>query len=129
LSKNYDHHLAIAGIYFGMLPDHFLFEPQEDFKHVGADYVWNPDCIFVHQKKVYVAEIQLTPISSARWKKKWNIFNLYFDNKYFHNAQFQKWANGKIILPQFLCFTNQNPEIVKQGFEVSGRDLILSGLN
>lgn len=103
-----------------------MFEPIERFTHLGRELVWNPDVIFVHQRKAYVCEVQLTPISSSQWeKRKWRHYNTFFNVGYFKQAAFQAWSD-KTILPQFLVITSQQPETVKNGFAVKDRELIVS---
>lgn len=120
-----DHALAVINLYFTLgRPKYWLYEPQEKFTHLGKEMVWAPDCIFVHGKKVYVCEMQLTPIRKARWKKKWSVYNQYFSRDNFLSAAFQKWS-PRPLFPQFLVITSQHPETVKAGFEIKDRDLIV----
>jgi DNA-binding HxlR family transcriptional regulator len=121
-----DHALAVINLYFAIKPKYWIYEPVERYTHLGRELAWNPDCIFVFQKKVYVCEIQLTPLTRNKWKKsKWDYYKTYFDHGHFKNAAFQKWSD-KTILPQFLVITSQQPETVKHGFEIEGRELIVS---
>ncbi|KIL35880.1 hypothetical protein SD71_10855 [Cohnella kolymensis] len=119
-----DHALSVIDLYFNLKPKYWLYEPVERFEHLGKPYVWNPDCVFVYQKKVYVCELQRTKLTAKRWAGKWKAYNLYFSRNYFHSAAFQTWS-PKIILPQFLCISSQSPDIVRNGFSITGRDLIV----
>lgn len=124
--NNPDHSISVINLYFSLKPEYWMYEPLEKYTHLGRELVWNPDAIFVHGKKVYVCELQLTPISAGQWsKRKWRHYNTYFNQGYFKHAAFQQWSN-KTILPQFLVITSQQPETVKQGFDVAGRELIVS---
>lgn len=118
------HALTLINLYFQIKPKHWLYEPVERFEHFGKEYAWAPDCIFSYQKKVYVCEVQRTRLTQKRWEKKWHAFNLYFNKDHFHSAAFQKWSKTT-ILPQFLVITSQQPEIVKNGFEIKDRELIV----
>lgn len=106
--EHVDHTLAIGDIYFTLKPEKFMFEPQTLFSYGGRDdLVFAPDCIFVHNKKLIVAEVQLSNLSEAGWKKKYSIYNKYFESA-FKTHEYQSWSTtGKIILPQFLCVSNQ----------------------
>jgi hypothetical protein len=124
--NNIDHSLAVINLYFTLRPSRWMFEPIERYTHLGRELAWAPDAIFVHQKKVYVCEMQLTPISSGQWeKRKWRHYNTFFNSGYFKQAAFQKWSE-KVILPQFLVITSQLPETVRHGFAIEGRELIVT---
>lgn len=124
--NNLDHSLAVIGLYFSLQPARWMFEPVERFTHLGRELVWNPDVIFVHQRKAYVCEVQLTPISSSQWeKRKWRHYNTFFNAGHFKQAAFQAWSNN-VILPQFLVITSQQPETVKNGFAIKDRELIIT---
>lgn len=123
-STEKDHALAVGNLYFHLRPVKWLYEPVEKFEHLGKPLYWQPDCILVHQKKVYVVEVQLSPLGAKRWIRKWGMFNLYFNGGHFREAAFQAWAKNP-ILPQFMVITSQQPETVKQGFNVENRELIV----
>lgn len=124
-SKNLTHTLAVGQLYFDLgCPERFLFEPAHKFTHLGKSLVWEPDCIYVHDKKVWCCEVQLTPISAKRWASKWSVYSTYFNYGYFHGAKYQEWS-AKPILPRFVVYTQQNVDIVKTGFNVSSRELLV----
>jgi hypothetical protein len=108
-----DHALAVGDIYFTLQPDKWMYEPTEDF----SCGVWAPDCIFVHNKKVWVVEVQRSP---CKWAKKWKVFNDYFKDE-FKGATFQKWGSKGTILPQFAVLTHL-PN-AQDGFNIEGREL------
>jgi hypothetical protein len=121
-----DHAIAVINLYFAIKPKYWIYEPVERFTHLGRDLVWSPDCIFVHQRKVYVCEVQLTPMTGSKWaRSKWSYYNTYFNDGYFRDAAFQSWSD-KTILPQFLTITTQQPDTVKTGFNIEGRELIVT---
>jgi hypothetical protein len=123
--SNISHAVAVINLYFYLKPRYWLYEPKEEFEHLGQRYTWRPDCIFVHDKKLYACEVQRSlPPGKNPWARKWRNYNLYFNHGYYQTAGFQKWAKS-IIAPSFLCITKQNPETVKVGFEVRGRELIV----
>lgn len=113
-----EHTLAIGDIYFTLQPTHFMFEPVEHFEYHGKNYVFAPDCVFVHGKKVYVAEVQCTPLSEKQWKAKYSIYNSFFIEA-FKKAKFQAWSD-KVILPQFVAVSSQGNVT---GLDVTGREL------
>lgn len=103
-----------------------MYEPVERFEHLGKSYFWNPDCILVHERKVYVVELQLSPLGVSRWRRKWTVYEKYFGGGYFEAAAFQRWAK-RPIMPQFLVISGQQPDTVRQGWAVEGRELIITG--
>lgn len=115
------HMLAVGNLYFTTRPKVWMYEPAEKF---GKLY-WKPDCVLSFQKRLYVAEVQLSPLSSKEWAQKWNIFNLYFNEGHFKEAKFQQFAKTPPILPEFIAITTQNPETVKSGFGVIHRELLI----
>ena len=123
---NLSHALAVINLYFSLRPAKWIYEPREPFEHLGQKYEWRPDCIFVYQRKLYACEVQRSyPPGRSPWAKKWLIYNLYFNHGYYKEASFQKWAKSDIA-PEILVITKQNPETVKAGFEVEGRELIVT---
>ncbi|UVI31233.1 hypothetical protein [Paenibacillus spongiae] len=126
LPTKIDHALAVINLYFALRPKYWMYEPIERFTHLGRELVWAPDCIFVHERKVYVCELQLTPMTGSKWaRSKWAYYNTYFNAGHFKQAAFQGWSS-KTILPQFLVITGQQPETVRNGFDINGRDLIVT---
>ena len=127
--KNFNHTLAIAQLYFDLgCPDRFLFEPAHKFSHLGKTLVWEPDAVYVHDKKVWCAEVQLTPLSSGRWSKKWKVYSDYFNNGHFEKARFQEWSS-KPILPRFVVYSDQSEETIRNGFNVKSRELSIISRN
>lgn len=126
LPTKVDHAIAVINLYFTLKPKHWRYEPAEHYSHLGNELVWAPDCIFVFQKKVYVCEVQLTPMTGKKWaKSKWSHYNTFFNKGYFKQAGFQSWSSN-LILPQFLVITSQQAETVKNGFAVKDRELIIT---
>lgn len=128
---NIDHSLAVGALYFDQVPEYFLFEPVENFTHRGKEMFWAPDAITVlrvgNKNKAYVIEVQLTHLTPRKWSKKWGIYNMYFNRGNYASAVFQSWSkSGRVILPQFVAITNQKIEDVKAGFEIDGRELIVT---
>ncbi|MFK7695677.1 hypothetical protein [Paenibacillus sp. HJGM_3] len=122
---NLSHALAVINLYFSLKPVRWMYEPREPFEHLGQKYEWRPDCMFDYKGILYACEVQRSyPPGKNPWPRKWEIYNLYFMYGYYKNAAYQKWAKS-IIAPQFLVITKQNPETVRAGFEVEGRDLIV----
>lgn len=118
-----DHTLAVAEIYFTLNPQHFMFEPKEKFEYGGKRLTWNPDCIFVHEKKVYVCEVQRKSLGTREWRSKWEAFNLYFESA-FKEAAYQDWSDkGKAILPRFIAITDN--KFAAEGFDIKQRELIV----
>lgn len=123
---NKEHAIAVANLYFSCQPARWIYEPREPFTHEGKHFEWRPDCLLSYGGKLYAVEVQRSnPAGKKPWSRKWFIYNMYFNNGYFEAAKFQEWAKKPPIIPQFLVVTKQNPETVKQGFDVVGRELIV----
>jgi hypothetical protein len=120
--EHVDHTLAIGDVYFTLQPSHFMFEPVERFSYPGSrkEPVFNPDCIFVHQRKVYVCEVQRKDRSKKEWMAKWDTFNKFFEEA-FTQAEYQKWSNKGNILPQFVVITTN--KYAAEGFNIPHREL------
>lgn len=123
--EHLEHALAIANLYITLNPSHFLYEPIETFDHALKTYKWAPDFTYVHVRKLYAGEIQLTPISEKKWARKWLPYNLYFSGTHHHSAKYQAWSNKGNLIPNIIVYTNQKPETVRSGFAVPGRELII----
>lgn len=122
-----DHTLAVGDLFFKLQPTHWMFEPKEKFKAAGKEQVWAPDAIYVHDRKVYAIEVQLTPLSAKQWARKWSYYNAYFKeaNGYFKAAAYQSWGRSGTIVPRFIALTKQTPDTVRKGFAVPGRELMV----
>lgn len=129
-SANISHALAVADVYFKLQPFKFLYEPTHRFEHIGEDMVWEPDCILLAGEEgkefLWCVEVQLTSISKKRWKRKWENYNSFFDRseRHYHKAEFQSWFEKK-VRPEFIVITNQSAEVVKSGFNIHNRELII----
>jgi predicted transcriptional regulator len=120
--EHVDHTLAVGEVYFSLQPTHWMFEPIERFEYEGKGYTWAPDCIFVHNKKLYACEVQLTSLAAANWSKKWEIYNKYFAEA-FKTGAFQEWANGKVVMPRFIAITTNKK--AAEGFNIPQRELLV----
>lgn len=123
-----EHALSIAHVYFTLKPTKWLYEPKNEFKIDDKKYVWSPDIVMAHNGKLWVGEVQLTPLSAKNWSKKWNAWNLFFkDEKLYSQADFQKWVKNAPIKPHFFCITKQ--EKAAEGFNIKQRELkVLSNI-
>lgn len=120
--EHVDHTLAVGDVYFTLKPTHWMFEPIETFECGGKTHIWAPDCIFVHERKLYACEVQLSNLAAGSWAKKWDVFNKYFQSAYM-SADFQKWTEGKILLPRFVAITTNKK--AAEGFRVPQRELLI----
>lgn len=111
-----DHSLAVGDIYFTLQPSHFMFEPIERYEHGGKKAAWAPDAVFVHGRKVYAAEVQLTPLSKKQWARKWSFYGQYFTGDHYKKASYQGWGRSGTIIPRFVAITTQKNAAT--GFEV-----------
>lgn len=121
-----DHTIAIGEIYFTLQPKLFMFEPVEKFNYpsVSKPLVFNPDCIFVHEKKVYVCEVQLKDRSKREWAAKWTIFNKFFEEeRTYSQAEYQEWSTKGNILPRFIALTTN--KFAAEGFNIPQRELMI----
>lgn len=125
-STSLAHALAVGNLYFTLRPNRWMYEPREPFEHLGQQYEWRPDCIFVHQRKLYACEVQRSlPPGRKPWERKWRIYNMYFNHGYYRTASFQEWSKSTIA-PEILVISKQSPETVISGFGVHGRELIFA---
>lgn len=120
--EHVDHALAVGDIYFNLMPQRWSYEPKEKFEYGGKKLVWAPDCIFAHGGTLYCAEVQRKALSREEWRKKWSIFNMYFDSAY-NEAEYQEWSSKPGKVPQFIAITTQKH--AAEGFAISKRELIV----
>lgn len=118
--KSLHHALSIGDIYFALEPDHWLYEPKENFTdEFDKKFVWAPDFVCAYRGKLICGEVQLEPLSKTRWAAKWKAWNLFFgEEKYVRTAQYQAWhKKSKPIIPStYVAITSQKEENVKMGF-------------
>jgi hypothetical protein len=123
--EHIEHALAIADIYVSLSPSHFLYEPVEVYEHVLKTYKWAPDFVYVHDRKLYAGEVQLTPLSERKWAKKWLAYNLYFSSTHYQSAKYQEWSSKGNLIPNIVVYTNQREDTVRNGYDVPKRELIV----
>ncbi len=89
LTRQTNHRLAITDYYIHLCltekPLFFIHEYREPMEN-GS--IFSPDAFFVWQRKAYFLEIQLTPISSVNWRKKWQVYERFY--RYIEKRTFQK---------------------------------------
>lgn len=130
-SMKLNHYLAIADLYV-ILSDklkYFEVELREQYERLGKIKTYSPDALFVYDRGIYIAEVQLKRLSRKEWARKWSKANEFFNERYFEEASWQRWRRGDNIKPQFLCVSEQDPGIVMEGFSVSGRVLKVLTIN
>lgn len=114
------HALAIGNVYLelkrtgGLL--HFETELREEYTVGGKVKKYCPDAFFIYKKKPYLLEVQLTPLSSDRWAKKWETANEFFSGPHL-KASWQKYSKNP-FRPEMVVLTKQNTEIVKAGSRI-----------
>lgn len=102
---------------------YFEVELREQYERLGKIKTYSPDALFVYDRGIYIAEVQLKRLSRKEWARKWSKANEFFNERYFEQASWQRWRKGDAIKPRFLCISVQDPGIVREGFAVSGREL------
>ena len=108
------HHLAITSCYAALEKSGHLTRFTPELREPFGTKVYAPDAFFVFDKRPYLLEIQLTPLSIKRWAEKWAIGAEYFDGFHHQKASFQHWP-GRIIRPQIAVITRQPPDNVMAG--------------
>ncbi len=82
--------------------------------------------MMVFQLKLYAVEVQRSyPPGKNPWARKWAIYGMYFNGGHYKTAKYQEWAGGKIVAPNIIVITKQNPDTVRAGFDVVGRELLI----
>lgn len=109
-SNKIEHLLAIGDVWFERRPPIFLVELREQF---GAKK-YCPDAFFVHRGRAYLLELQLYPLSTAKWAEKWAIATEYFDGGHHRKASWQLWP-GKVIRPNILVLSQQGVDVIRGG--------------
>lgn len=129
-SNKIQHFLAIADVYTKLKETgklrYFQVELREPFKHNEKSCVYAPDALFVHDKSIYLVEVQLSRMSRTQWSYKWKVANTYFNEGYYRLASWQRWKKADYIKPNFIVLSPQAPDIVREGFDVQGRELKIS---
>lgn len=120
--EHVDHALAVGEIYFTLQPNLWSYEPKEKFEYGDKKMVWAPDCIFARKGTLYCVEVQRKPLSKDEWRKKWSVFNMYFDSAY-TDAEYQTWSSKPGKVPQFIAITTQKH--AAEGFSISKRELMV----
>lgn len=73
--RKVDHHLAIGDALLelrshGRLTE-FQFEPREKYTAPTGSRKYCPDAYFVYNGRGYLLEVQLSPMASRQWMRKW----------------------------------------------------------
>ena len=133
-SNKVGHYLAIASVY-------------QDLKRIGELKRWNvelrekfgtqkycPDIFAVVVRggaaKAFLIEVQESPLTSTRWGEKWAVASAFFNSEEFKTASFQVVA-GKIIQPQIVALSSQQPETVQSSTRlplIIAKDIKSAGL-
>lgn len=109
-----DHHLAIADCYLKLSRAGTLKYWTHECREQFGKKVYAPDAFFVWEGKPFLLEVQRSPLSSARWGEKWAMAAEYFDGGHYRKSSWQFWK-PKIIRPNLLCLSDQNPSIILAG--------------
>lgn len=119
-----EHVLSIADIFQDLEETgrllHFQYEPKDEF-HAGRRMIYAPDAFFILRRKTggadfYLLECQRSRISAGAWANKWAIASAYFEGDYYREASWQVVKDkGKIIKPQIVAVSSQEPENIKGG--------------
>jgi hypothetical protein len=129
-----NHYLGLTDIYVELQKTgklkYFETELRERFTHDHTDYVFAPDALFIWNKGIYLCELQYARLSQKQWAEKWRSYNTFFDYRYYEKASWQKFGKGKMLKPEIIVVSQQNPDIIVNGFYVQQREpLILGEIN
>lgn len=124
------HALALASLYLSLSQRDlkaFDYEPMQTYLRGLESFKYAPDAFTIVDRKAYVVEVQLKPLSRKEWSRKWTKgANVYFnrERQHFEGASWNRYA-GKAIVPHFLVVTTQPLDIVSTGFNVQGREIYI----
>lgn len=123
------HYLGLTDCYVQLqktgLLKYFETEMREKFSYLDKERFFSPDALFIWNKGIYLLEFQIRRLSQNQWAQKWRTYNEYFNDRHFEKANWQRFGKGKFLKPQIIVISQQNPEIVQNGFEVEGRELTI----
>jgi hypothetical protein len=123
------HWLTISDVYLALnatgLLKYFECELRIPYKQLGKEYVYAPDCFFIWNKRAYLMEVQLKALSRKEWAEKWKRWNEYFGGGHYTQAPWQRFKQGGGLVPHMVSLSQQDAEIVRCGFMVQGRDLLV----
>lgn len=111
-------YLGFADVYFTMgQPKIFQVELREALHNTHFD----PDIFTIHNRKVYLIEVQVKPLSQKEWGEKWKKWNVYFNENHYLTASWQKYAKSDEVkkrIPEVVVITKQVKEQVASGWNV-----------
>lgn len=108
-----NHILAVGQIFMTLYTSGRLQYWQYEPSH--ADYY--PDAFYLLGGKAFLLEVQRSPISSARWAKKWAQAARYFDSGTYVTAPWQV-VRGATLTPRIVVVTSQMADTVAAGCEL-----------
>jgi hypothetical protein len=86
----------------------FQTEFRADFEYEGENKKYAPDGLFYMNDSAYALEVQKSPLSQARWQKKWDVVEEFYEK---HGSI--KVGNYNVKYPTIIVLTNQRSEIVR----------------
>lgn len=96
-TRKLEHWLALADAYLKLrrtgVMKLFVPEIRETFTVNEKEYTYSPDALLVFNNRVFVLEIQLSPLPSRRWAQKWEIHKKFYDGNFHHGANFQNYRS------------------------------------
>lgn len=117
-SNKINHFLAITTVYQDLRRMGELKRWQVELRESFGKHKYCPDCFFVLVKEgqvyAYLCEVQESPLSSERWKKKWARTEAFFSSPEFNNASFQV-IKGRVIRPKILVLSKQQESTIREG--------------
>lgn len=122
--RNLDHFLTLGNLMIflkqnGKLHE-FEVEPQYPYTDAkGKEKVYPPDVFYIFNKKPYLLECQLSPMSSRKWANKHRIRNEYFAGGHYLRAPFQQRYKKPVTPPLVIWSRRQMEHTITSGSEGS----------
>ena len=121
-SNKVDHLLSIGNVFFhlhhkGGLKS-FRTELREPFysTHTSSIKKYCPDAFFHYRNELYLLEVQLTPLSTRKWRKKWELAEEFFYEGHYQKVTWHPFE--KEYIPTIVVISSQSEHVVKAGTEL-----------
>jgi hypothetical protein len=119
LSKRLDHWLAIGDVYCTLKQSgglrYFIPELREPIP--GTRKVYCGDAFVEWREKRFLLEVQMSPLSTDRWKEKWMVLTEWARRGGLRQASFQRFYK-ETITPAIVVVTQQSKEVVSGGMDL-----------
>jgi DNA-binding MarR family transcriptional regulator len=117
-SNKLSHHLEITDSFLQLSQTeelkYFEIELREHFiDRSNKIKKYCPDAFFIFNGIPYLLEVQRSPLSSLRWKAKWDVALEFFESGMYKHASWQK--GSEVTQPHIVVISNQRKDVVLHG--------------